>query len=177
MTITRWITLLTLSMLISGCGVLEDYFFTENTTQPPPPPPMPVESEPPQLHLMVGHVAMPMDQGSYCWVTGEQGLCVDMIPPVYTEDMHLLVIGNTLELLFDAPFPDTVNVALHPGSNLMTRIADIQAIAEMNENGRVLVTMPERLSGDFVLTVFAIWEDGETPSGDAFYSTPIRLGG
>ena len=125
--------------------------------------------------MLRGDIAVPMDRGSSCWVTGQQGLCVDVFPPTYTPEMHTLVIGNTLELLFEAPFPNTISVALHPGSNLMTRVPDLMAEAVMDENGRVLVTVPDHLNGNYVLTVSATWSEAHLPHGDAFYSTPVRF--
>jgi hypothetical protein len=126
--------------------------------------------------MLIGHVAMPMDMGSYCWVTGEHGICIDMFPPSYPEDTHLWVIGNMMELRFDLPLPDTVTATLHPGSDLLAVATDIIAEAEMDENGRVLVTVPENLDGNFVLAIFATWVENDRPYGDASYTTPVRFG-
>ena len=163
MTIIRWIVLIILSLLIAGCGILAEFRHTDPQTL--------AEPKPPTLHFLRGDIAFPMDTGSYCWTTGEMGICADMIPPIYTADMHVLVIGNTLELLFEEPFPESLTVSLHPGSNVMTRVADIMAEAELDENGRVLVTVPENVDGDYVLMVFATW----SVEGDAFYTTPVRF--
>ncbi len=168
-----WLILLIISVLVSGCGVFESLIFDDEADSIPM---TDIPSEPPILYILRGDVAFPMDMGSYCWTAGDVGLCVDTIPPIYTGEMHTLVIGNTLELMFDAPYPDEVYVALHPGSNMMTRIADIMAEATMGDGGRVLVTVPESVDGHYVLMVTAVWDDNILPHGDAFYATPIRFG-
>ena len=170
----HFLLLLMVSVFVSACGVFENYLIFDDETDSMPMTDIP--SEPPFLFLLQGDIAMPMNLGSYCWTAGDVGLCVDAIPPAYTAEMHTLVIGNTLELLFDAPYPDEVFVALHPGSNMMTRIADIMAEATMGDDSRVLVTAPDSVDGNYVLMVTAIWYDNTLPSGDAFYSAPIRFG-
>lgn len=126
--------------------------------------------------MLRGDIAFPMDMGSYCWVWGnEEGLCVELFTPSYTPDMHTLVIGTTLELLFDEPFADTVTASLHPGGYLMTDDPDIMAEAVVDDNGRVLVTVPDNLNGDYVLMVFARWAEDEFPYGDSLYTAPVRF--
>lgn len=134
------------------------------------------QSDPPALHILRGDIAFPMDMGSYCWVAGDNGICVDMLPPMYATEIHVPVIGDTLELLFDEPFPNTVTVALHPGNNMMTQVSNIMAEAILDKNGRILVTVPNDLSGDYVLMVSATWEEANIPHGDAFYTTLVHFG-
>jgi hypothetical protein len=100
MTRIRSIALLALSLLISGCGVLEHFFIAEREAQPTQ-----SGSEPPVLYMLRGDIAFPMDMSSYCWASSqEEGICIDVFPSSYTSDMHTLVIGNTLELLFAESF-------------------------------------------------------------------------
>jgi hypothetical protein len=58
----------------------------------------------------------------------------------------------------------------------MIQATDLTAEAAMDENGRVLVTVPDDLSGNYVLMVFATWTDESGQYGDAFYTTPLRFG-
>ncbi len=177
MNIIRWIALPTLSVFLAGCGMLGNFLMAQLDTKPTRTP-ITVETEPPQLHLLRGDIAFPMNRGSYCWVTDAGGICADVVvfPPSYTAEMHTLVIGNTLELLFEAPFPDTVTATLQPESNLMTGGPDIMAEVTLDENGRVLVTAPDDVNGNYALIISATWTEDDMPHGDALYATPIRFG-
>lgn len=138
-----------------------------------------MEEEPPSLYMLDGDIAFPMDRGSYCWsITDEGGVCVDVFafPIFYPEDEYTPVIGNTLELLFDAPFPDTIRAELYPDPGLKPDASDVTVEAVMDENGRVLVTVPGAVNGHYALLVFATWAEGNLPYGDASYATPVRFG-
>ena len=50
------------------------------------------------------------------------------------------------------------------------------ADAVMDENGRVLVTVPDAVDGNYVLMVSATWGKADGITGDAFYTTPVRFG-
>jgi hypothetical protein len=167
MPIIRWMTML--MVLVSGCGVLGIMLVPEA-------PPKTRGDEPPALYFLQGDVAFPMDRGSSCWGMGQGGLCRDIFLSDYTPEAHTLVIGPTLELRFDAPLPDTLNVALRPGSSLMSRIADSPVEAEMDANGGVLVTIPDNVEGRYILTVFATWTFADGQHGDSFYTAPVRFG-
>jgi len=175
MTHFRWpvLFLLIVSLLIAGCSVFQGEVLAGFDARPA----VAGETRPPELSLLHGDVAFLMDQGSYCWFPANTAMCADYMPPSYAEDMHTLVIGPTLELLFDAPYPDSVSVSLHPGNNLMTRVAEVMAEAAVDEDGRVLVTVPDGLDGDYVLSVFATWPEDHRPHGDASYFAPIRFAG
>jgi hypothetical protein len=210
MTNVRWmITLLILSVLLAGCGMVENsptanpdgeptHTPIPAATEPPavepthtpipaatePPDaeptqaPIPVEEEPPSLYMLRGDVAFPMDRGSYCWsITDEGGICLDVavFPIFYAEEEYTPVIGNTLELRFDAPFPDTISARLYPDPSLTTGAPDIVVEAVMDDNGRVLVTVPDDVNGHYALLVFATWDGEALPHGDASYSTPVRF--
>lgn len=175
MTKFRWpILFLTIvSLLIAGYSVFQGEVLAGSDIRPS----VAGETRPSELSFLQGDVAFLMDQGSYCWFPASTAMCADYMPPSYAEDMHTLVIGPTLELQFDAPYPNSVSVSLHPGSNLTTRIADIMTDATIDENGRVLVTVPDDLDGDYVLSVFATWPEDQRPHGDASYFAPIRFEG
>ena len=55
------------------------------------------------------------------------------------------------------------------------READLVAEAVLDANGRVLVTVPANLDGNYVLTLFATWSDERAAHGDAAYYAPIRF--
>lgn len=178
MRLTKFLLTALIGVLASGCSVFNYFMIEQGETVPPQPETGVIpgtDQAPPELYFMQGDVAFPMDRGSYCWTITEFGICADAMPPSYEPEQHVLVIGPTLELLFEEPLPNTINVNLHPGSNLMTRIADIPAEATMAENGRILVALPEGISGDHVLVVFATWNQTNSVTGDASYTTPIRL--
>jgi hypothetical protein len=173
----RWIILLTLSVFLSGCGMLENFLMAHPDAEPTRTP-IPVETEPPSLYILHGQVAFPMNRGNSCWWTMDaSGICVNVavFPPYYREDMYTLVMGNTLELLFDAPFPDTVTATLYPANDLMTREPDIMAEVTLGENGQVLVTVPDDVNGNYALIISATWSEEAMPHGDALYATPIRF--
>ncbi len=198
MTKIRWmITLLPLSILLSGCGMTGNFPDEEPSLIPTEPtaveptqvpteteapdlePAAPLGEEPPALYVLLGDIASPMERGSYCWsITDEGGICVDVFafPIFYPEDRYTEVIGNTLELLFDAPFPDTVNASLYPDPGLMPDASIVDVEAVMDENGGVLVTVPGEVNGYYALAIFATWAEGSLPYGDASYSAPVRFG-
>ena len=169
MNLFRWAILLAISLIVAGCGALNAVF---GLSALPTASPLSVNRTPSALYMLRGDIAFPMDRGSYCWIT----LCVDVMPPTYVPEEHTWVIGHTLELLFDAPFPDTVTASLHPGSNLMTRVPDLMADAVMDENGRVLVTVPDAVDGNYVLVMSATWGEADGIAGDVVYTTPVRFG-
>ncbi|MCC6615701.1 MAG: hypothetical protein IT320_19685 [Anaerolineae bacterium] len=173
MTHIRWMAVLIAGLLISGCSVLQSFITSRHDTPTSGADIRPIT--PPELMLLQGDSAFPMDTGSFCWTMGDNGLCADAVPPRYTEDMHRPVTGTTFELQFDAPSPDTIHASLHPGSNMMTRIAEIAAEVTVDENGRVLVTVPDNVDGNYVLSIFATWSDESTPHGDASYFMPVRF--
>ncbi|MBN1679291.1 MAG: hypothetical protein JW966_03310 [Anaerolineae bacterium] len=175
MTKIRWITLLTLSVFLSGCGLLENLPIAHLDAKPTSTP-IPLETEPPSLTILHGQVASPMNRGSFCWGTTEAGsICADVavFPPTYTADMYTPVIGNTVDLFFDAPFPDTVTATLYPENNLTTHVPDSMVEVTLDENGKVLVTVPDGVNGNYALIIFATWTEEDMPHGDALYATPI----
>jgi hypothetical protein len=147
---------------------------TEPVPAPFPPEAEQVEIEPPAMDMLQGDTFVAMDQGSYCWSTAASGVCVDKMPPSYAPESHVLLQAGTLELLIGGQLPDTLSVSLYPGSTLEGQ-ESIAADAEMDENGRVMVTLPDGLSGDYVLAVFATWTEGGPGFGDAFYTIPVRF--
>lgn len=160
------ITLLLLSILISSCAVLNDIFSDSEDSGI-------VQSDtPPVLELQLDD-SIALNQGTYCWAGDEVGLCVDMIPPIYEADNHIAVTGETLALQFANTPPTSLSAYLHPGSNLMTRIADIQLEAVLNDDGSVSIPLMEDFHGDYVLVVIAFWQG--TPSGDSMYTLPITI--
>ena len=174
MTNMRWILLFFVALLLSGCVAFANYILANQAFSGDVAGTMDVE--PPTLFMLRGDIAYAMDRNSYCWTTEDGGLCADVAPPIYSAEMHTQVVGHMLELLFDAPAPDRVSARLHPGSNIWTRIADIMVEAALDDDGRVLVTVPDDLEGDFVLIVTAFWGDRQPPHGDALYTAPVRFG-
>lgn len=169
MNLVRWIAILAMSMIFTGCSVIDYFVITDTEITEPP---MAGEETPPDLHYVIGDSLSPMNRGSYCWTSDTVGMCVDMIPPSYEENQHILFPSHTIELLFFPPVPDTISVSLHPGSNMMTRIADIALIdIKIDDDGRIFANIPEEIEGHFILSVFATWED----YGDASYHVPILL--
>lgn len=176
MTTIRWI-LLTLSVFLSGCGMLGNFVPAHPNTEPAHTP-IPVGTEPPSVYILHGQETSPMNKGSFCWrTTDENSICANVaaFPPYYTEDMYTLVSGNTIELLFEAPFPDTMTATLYPESNLTTSNSDIMVDATLDENGKVLVTIPDDVNGNYALVISAIWAEEDIPHGDALYATPVRF--
>lgn len=163
----KHIILVTLfSFVLSGCGILEGFIVEDR------PETAPQADHPPSLILMRDE-SIEMNLGTYCWTSTDVGLCVDMMPPVYEADSHINVSGDSLNLSFDGVVPSSISAYVHPGNNLMTRIADIQLSATLNADGTVTIPLIEQLNGDYVLVVSAFWQD--SPSGDAMYSLPITV--
>ena len=50
------------------------------------------------------------------------------------------------------------------------------ADAVMDENSRVLVTVPDEVNGKYVLMVSATWGEADGIADDAIYTTPVRFG-
>lgn len=168
----RFLALVLLSLIISGCGIINN--FVGYDSQPVDSPEIDSASdEPPQLDLLLDE-AITMDTGSYCWTTAEVGICADMMPPIYDTDSHIAITVESLDLQFVSTPPTSISAYLHPGSNLMTRIADIPLEATLNQDGTVSIPLIEQLDGDYVLVVAAYWQ-GESPTGDAMYTLPIRI--
>ena len=152
-----------LSFVLSGCGIIDTFLVTEHEETA-----MQTDT-PPTLYLG----ATEMNLGTYCWTSTDVGLCVDTIPPAYEADAHMSINQDTLQLSFEGIAPASISAYVHPGSNLMTRIADIQLSATLDENGTVRIPLLEQLNGDYVLVVMAFWEG--SPSGDAMYTLPITV--
>jgi hypothetical protein len=171
-----WIILLALSMLLAGCEMLGNFLVAPRDAEPTS---MPVlgEIEPPALYILREQATFPMDRGNYCWTTDAGGVCADVsvFPRDYTADTHTLVIDNTLELLFEAPFPETVTATLYPENNLTPGVPDDMVEAILDENGKILVTFLDGMNGDYALIISATWSEENMPYGDALYATPIRF--
>ncbi|MEM9953351.1 MAG: hypothetical protein AAF846_17220 [Chloroflexota bacterium] len=185
----RILSLIVLIFSLTACDAIGDFFADETTNDqasqaqnstsseapeinnPPPINNDPIAgiepSQPPALSLEGGIV---MDLGSYCW----SGMCADMMTPIYEESEANSLSDNTLTLTFAQTRPSSITAYVHPGLNLMTRIADIPVDAVLDGDS-VTITLPEDLTGMYVLVVTAIW-DGDA-GGDAFYSLPISIGG
>lgn len=163
---SRIITLVLLSILISGCAILNDIFSDSDDSE------IMQSDTPPVLELQLDD-PIALNQGTYCWTSDEVGLCVDMIPPIYEADNHIAVRGESLELQFANTAPTNLSAYLHPGNSLMTRIADIQLEAVLNDDGTVSIPLIEQLNGDYVLVVMAFWQG--IPSGDSMYTLPITI--
>jgi hypothetical protein len=168
MTITRRTALLDLILFIFGCGLVLILALIgpllETTAGP----------ELPSIHWLREDIALPMDFGSSCWTDNAGTICRDAFRlPRYPAEKHTLVIGNMLELFFDEPFPDIVTVELRPISNPETSSDNVEIEFE-RANGRVFVTVPENLSGNYTLLVDARWT-GSPNFGDAWYTTPVRF--
>jgi hypothetical protein len=165
--IPRSLMLILSAFIFSGCSLLDYVMIADSDTDMPE-----AESSdaPPALQLTDpnGDMTVDFDLGSYCWTGANVAMCVDMIAPEYSEDEHLAV-GDTLELQFAEPYPNSVSVSLYPGSNLFAQEA-VPLEASMDENGHILVSIPENLQGLYVLAVFGTWD-----GGDASYTLPIRL--
>jgi hypothetical protein len=176
MTTTRWIALLAMSMLLAGCGTLEDFLMDHLDTEPTHTP-LPADREPPPIHLLHGDEVIPMDKGNYCWYTAEGDICVEVFafPITYPEETHTPITGNTVTLLLEAPLPDSITAALHPAGPPVPNAPDITAVAIQDETGTILVTAPDDVNGSYTLVIFATWDNDTTPRGEAFYQTPIRF--
>lgn len=157
----RSLLLVLSAFIFSGCSLFDYFIIADSETSVS-------EDEtgeaPPNL-AWEEHI---FDLGSFCWTGGNVGICVDKIPPEYTEAQHLAV-SDTMVLVFAEPFPNSVSLSLYPGSNLSAQEA-IPLDVRMNENGEILLALPENLQGLYVLAVFATWD-----GGDAFYTLPISL--
>ena len=158
-------SLIIISLFLTGCGIVESLLAEER------PETAPYADRPPSLTLE--NVSIELDLGTYCWTSTEVGLCVDTIPPAYEADQHVSIADDSLQLSFDGITPSSVSAYVHPGSNLMTRIADIYLEATLDESGIVSIPLMEQLNGDYVLVVSAFWEG--SPSGDAMYTLPITI--
>lgn len=159
------ILIIILSFVLSGCGIVESLLAEER------PETAPQTDQPPSLTLE--NVSVEMNLGTYCWTSTDVGLCVDTMPPTYEADAHMSIREDTLSLSFEGVAPVSISAYVHPGSNLMTRIADIQLSATVDENGTVTIPLLEQLNGDYVLVVMAFWQGN--PSGDAMYTLPITV--
>jgi|GEM_PF-4867467 len=168
----RFLTLILLSLLISGCGIINDFVVIESSDSGSSETEF-TSDEPPQLNLLLDE-PVAMDTGTYCWTSAEVGICVDMMPPIYEADNHIAVSGESLTLQFVSTPPTSVSAYVHPGSNLMTRIADIPLEATLNDDGSVSIPLVAQLDGDYVLVVIGLWQ-GDSPTGDAMYILPIRV--
>jgi len=109
----RWLAVVLLGTVLTGCRLL----LRSNSIF--------VEELPSQLYMVQDDNALPVDRGRYCWITVEDGICTDDLSPYYAIDEHIPVGGQTLDLLVDAPYPDSVDVSLHPGSGTLSEDADI----------------------------------------------------
>jgi hypothetical protein len=169
MTITRRTALLVLSLFIFGCGLILILAILGPLLQGPAGP------ELPGVHWLREDIALPMNFGDSCWTNNRERICSDVFRlPRYPAEKHILAIGNTLELFFDEPFPEFVEAELRPAEDLDRKIV---VEAETDNNGRVLVTVPENLSGNYTLLVDARWiNKGDSRGhGDAWYTTPVRF--
>jgi hypothetical protein len=176
----RWITVLILSVCLTGCSVLETYGIKPPVSGPTSTPiPVPMEAEPPSLTILHGHEALLVNKGSYCWTVDANvsGICVDvfLFPPVYASELYIPVIDDPLELVFDAPFPDTVTVTLYPENDQTADVPESKIEAVLDEDGMIRVTVSDDVSGNYTLVVFATWAQDTLPYGDAFYATPVRF--
>ena len=159
--IIRSLLLLLSAFIFSGCTLLDYFVIADSETSIPE---TNLGEAPPNLSWE----DQLFDLGSYCWTSGNTGMCVDMMAPEYSDDEHLAV-ADELELQFAEPFPNSINLTLYPGSNLFAQ-ESIPVEATMDENGLVSLSIPDNLQGLYVLAVFATWE-----GGDAFYTLPISV--
>jgi len=159
----RWLAIVVLSTVLTGCGLLPRSSSAF------------VKELPSALYLVQNDSALPMDRGRYCWITVEDGICTDDLSPYYAIDEHIPVSGQTLDLLVDAPYPDSVDVSLHPGGDMLSEDADISLEATLREGGMIQVTIPEGIEGDFVLVAFPVWENSRIPNGGGVYTFPVRF--
>lgn len=159
----RWLAVIVLSTVLTGCGVLQrsSSIF--------------VEELPSALYLVQDDNALPLDRGRYCWITVTDGECTDDLSPYYGSDEHIPVSSQILELLVDAPYPDAVDVSLHPGGDMLSEDADIPMEATLGEGGTILVTIPDGIQGDFVLVAFPVWENIRIPNGGGVFTIPVRF--
>ncbi|MAU11696.1 MAG: hypothetical protein CL607_17860 [Anaerolineaceae bacterium] len=119
----RWLAVVMLGTVLTGCRLLP----RSNSIF--------VEELPSQLYMLQDDNALPMDRGRHCWITVEDGICTDDLSPYYSTDEHIRVIGQTLDLLVGAPYPDSVDVSLHPGGNMLSDDTDIPMEATLGEGG------------------------------------------
>jgi hypothetical protein len=170
MTMIRLIVLVVLSTIISACGAI-GYFIDDDLAETGEET-FTFEDAPPDLYYVRGDTINLIDRGSYCWTGASTAMCVDMIPPSYEEDQHILLNTDRIELLFFPPVPDSVQISLRAGSDL-TSGAEWLAEAELMTDGSLILTLPDDdLQGRYILFISAIWEK----NGDAFYTLPILLG-
>jgi hypothetical protein len=172
MTIKRRTALLVLILFILGCGLVLIVAWLGSwalETQ--------VGPELPGIHWLREDIELPMDVGSSCWTNNAGTICRDAFRvPRYPAEEHILANSNTLELFFDEPIPHIVEVQLRPISNPETSSDNVEIEFE-RANGRVFVTVPENLSGNYTLLVDARWTNkgGNRGHGDAWYTIPVRF--
>jgi hypothetical protein len=170
MTMTRLIALVVLGTIISACGVIG--YFIDSDLAETGEETVTFENAPPDLYYVTGDTISLIDRGSYCWTGAAAAMCVDMIPPSYEENQHILFTSDRIELLFFPPVPNSVRISLRAGSDLISE-AEWLAEAELMTDGSLILTLPDDdLQGRYILFISAIWEK----NGDAFYTLPILLG-
>jgi hypothetical protein len=159
---------LLLVFLLVGCDQ-----FTSLMLSPAPN----VVTEPPSAYLVLGNDDIQMDQGSYCWTVDGMGLCADIMPLPYAPDQHHTIRSHTFTLRFDDPLPIQVATSMSPGYQVLPNLDRTNVSSTLNDDGTVTVRLPSFIEGDYVLDMFALWEDEEEGrfEGDSLYVVPVRI--
>ncbi|MGJ3241074.1 MAG: hypothetical protein ACFE0Q_20355 [Anaerolineae bacterium] len=175
MIIIRLITWSLLCIVMTGCATF-NYFIMGEPTPTAQPDDAQIafgasDQAPPDLTWVEGDTAF--DLGTYCWTLGDLGVCADMMPAAYEQDEHIRVNEANMTLTFERFPAESISAYVHPGSNLMTRIADIPLDATLAQDGTINVILPDTLEGEHVLVINANWMSN--PLGDAIYTLPITI--
>ena len=146
----------------------------------PPAGAVALPSSPPAVRLMVGDQILEPERGSLCWPTDLVqgiGLCADTAPSFPSFDSFIPLPDGLVRLRWDQPIPDSVNLTLLTPDRVGTGVS-----TSVDPTGPELTWTPTIDPGDYILSVFAAWEDlgaaeatGSTLTGDASYFFPVTI--
>lgn len=134
-----------------------------------------VANEPPSLWWFCGNQATPLDLGIHSWNISGMKRCMEAHLADYTGVPHHRLASRIVDLEFTGQIPTILSTWLHPSSNLLTQVENIQLAVQYPQHEQIQVVIPQHLRGEYILGISAFW-DG-VPSGDALYTLPILIAG
>ena len=123
-------------------------------------------SAPPDLTLIVDGEKFTATQVSSCW----GGLCADAGPPPVIETFVELPADGQITLEFDGPKPDSVFIALQRYDTLPD--AESAATTRLERVPNTITWTPGVPVGDYLLSIFAQWGQGNDVSYDIGVTIP-----